>query len=120
MRVGLDLPVLTATSREAVLAYARAAESLGFDSLWSNSHTVVPVTFAPRYPYSADGRPIWNATSSWPDAMTTMAFVAAATERVRLGIAVVPASTDDEQVRARIAHRERGFEPPAAFDTRER
>ena len=93
MRVGLDLPVLTATSREAVLAYARAAESLGFDSLWSNSHTVVPVTFAPRYPYSADGRPIWNATSSWPDAMTTMAFVAAATERVRLGIAVVPLIT---------------------------
>ncbi|TME73986.1 MAG: TIGR03619 family F420-dependent LLM class oxidoreductase [Chloroflexi bacterium] len=93
MRVGLDLPVLTATSREAVLAYARAAESLGFDSLWSNSHTVVPVTFAPRYPYSADGRPVWNATSSWPDAMTTMAFVAAATERVRLGIAVVPLIT---------------------------
>jgi probable F420-dependent oxidoreductase len=93
VRVGLDLPVLTASSREAVLAYARAAESLGFDSLWTNSHTVVPVTFAPRYPYSADGRPIWNATSSWPDAMTTMAFVAAATERVRLGIAVVPLIT---------------------------
>ena len=93
MRVGLDLPVLTASSREAVLAYARAAESLGFDSLWTNSHTVVPVTFASRYPYSADGRPIWNATSSWPDAMTTMAFVAAATERVRLGIAVVPLIT---------------------------
>lgn len=93
MRVGLDLPVLTASSREAVLAYAHAAESLGFDSLWTNSHTVVPVSFEPRYPYSTDGRPVWNATSSWPDAMTTLAFVAAVTERVRLGIAVVPLIT---------------------------
>jgi probable F420-dependent oxidoreductase len=76
-----------------VLAHARAVERLGFDSLWMNSHTVVPVTFAANYPYSADGRPVWNATSSWPDAMTTIAFVAAVTERVRLGVAVVPVIT---------------------------
>lgn len=95
MRVGLYLPFLTAGSREGVLAYARTAEDLGFDSLWTNSHTVVPVTFEPRYPYSEDGRPVWSAASPWPDAMTTLAFVAAVTERVRLGIAVVPLITTD-------------------------
>jgi probable F420-dependent oxidoreductase len=79
--------------RDAVLGHARAVERLGFDSLWMNSHTVIPVTFAANYPYSADGRPVWNATSSWLDALTTIAFVAAATERVRLGIAVVPLIT---------------------------
>ncbi len=95
MRVGVYLPILSAASREAVLTYARAAESLGFDSLWTNSHTAVPVTFEPRYPYSDDHRPPWDATSAWPDAISTLSFVAAVTERIRIGVAVVPLITTD-------------------------
>lgn len=95
MRVGVYLPILSAASRDAVLAYARGAESLGFDSLWTNSHTVVPVAFEPHYPYSDDHRPPWNATSTWLDAMTTLSFVAAVTERIRMGVAVVPLITTD-------------------------
>lgn len=95
MRVGVYLPILSAASRDAILTYAHAAESLGFDSLWTNSHIAVPVTFEPRYPYSDDHRPPWNATSTWLEAMTTLSFVAAATERVRIGVAVVPLITTD-------------------------
>lgn len=95
MRVGLQLPILSAPRREAILEFARAAERLGFDSLWTNSHTAIPAEFAPRYPYSDDGRPPWNATTPWLDALTTLAFVAAATERIRLGVAVVPLITTD-------------------------
>ena len=95
MRVGVQLPILSAASRDAILAYTRAVESLGFDSLWTNSHIAVPVTFEPGYPYSDDRRPPWNATSSWLDAMTTLSFLAAATERVRIGVAVVPLITTD-------------------------
>src|SRR5205085_1786734 len=69
---------------------ARAAERLGYDSVWTNSHTAVPASFKPRYPFSEDGMPSWNARTAWADAMTTLGFVAAATERVRLGVAVVP------------------------------
>lgn len=95
MRVGVQIPILSAASRAAILTYTRAVESLGFDSLWTNSHIAVPVTFEPGYPYSDDRRPPWNATSSWLDAMTTLSFVAAATERVRVGVAVVPLITTD-------------------------
>ena len=95
MRVGVYLPILSAASRDAILTYAHAAESLGFDSLWTNSHIAVPVTFEPRYPYSDDRRPPWSATSTWLEAMTTLSFVAAATERVRIGVAVVPLITTD-------------------------
>jgi probable F420-dependent oxidoreductase len=95
VRVGVQIPILSATSRDAILEYTRAVESLGFDSLWTNSHIAVPVTFEPGYPYSDDRRPPWNATSSWLDAMTTLSFVAAATERVRVGVAVVPLITTD-------------------------
>lgn len=95
MRVGLQLPILSAPRRDAIIEVARAAERLGFDSLWTNSHTAIPAEFAPRYPYSDDGRPPWNATTPWLDALTTLAFVAAATERIRLGVAVVPLITTD-------------------------
>src|SRR5438046_6821489 len=84
------LPSYIRPSRETVLGVARTAERLGFDSVWTNSHTVVPASFKPRYPYSEDGLPSWNAKTAWADAMITLGFVAAATERVRLGVAVVP------------------------------
>jgi len=84
------LPSYIRPSRETVLGVAQAAERLGFDSVWTNSHTVVPASFKPRYPYSENGIPSWNAKTAWADAMITLGFVAAATERVRLGVAVVP------------------------------
>src|SRR2546427_8407926 len=84
------LPSYLRPSRETLLGVARTAERLGFDSVWTNSHTVVPASFKPRYPYSEDGIPSWNAKTAWADAMITLGFVAAATERVRLGVAVVP------------------------------
>jgi probable F420-dependent oxidoreductase len=95
VRFGVTLPNPFWPSRESVLTVARTAERLGFDSIWTNSHTVVPASFAPRYPYNETGVPAWNATSTWADAMTLLAFAAAATERVRLGVAVVPLITTD-------------------------
>jgi probable F420-dependent oxidoreductase len=93
VRFGLTLPNPFGPSRDSVLTVVRAAERLGFDSVWTNSHTVVPESFAPRYPYNDTGVPPWDATSTWADAMTLLAFAAAATERVRLGVAVVPLIT---------------------------
>src|SRR5256884_4246514 len=89
------LPSYNRPSRDAVLGVAQTAERLGFDSVWTNSHTVVPSSFKPRYPYGPDGMPSWNAKTAWADAMITLGFVAAATERVRLGVAVVPLITTD-------------------------
>src|SRR2546430_16105961 len=90
VRIGLMLPTTVNPSRASVLAVAQAAERLGFDSLWTNSHTVVPASFAPGYPYTETGLPSWNATTAWADAMTTLAFAAAVTERVRPGVAAGP------------------------------
>src|SRR5438093_10660858 len=84
------LPSYIRPSRDTILGVARAAERLGFDSVWTNSHTVVPASFKPRYPYREDGFPAWSAKTAWADAMITLGVVAAAPERVRLGVAVVP------------------------------
>jgi probable F420-dependent oxidoreductase len=93
VRIGVTLPNPFGPSRDSVLTVARAAERLGFDSVWTNSHTVVPTSFAPRYPYNDTGVPPWDAKSTWADALTLLAFAAAATDRVRLGVAVVPLIT---------------------------
>src|SRR5438445_11403577 len=84
------LPSYLRPSRETLLSVARAAERLGFDSVWTNSHTVVPASFKPRYPYSENGVPSWNAKPDWADAMTTLGFIDAPPEPVRSGTAVVP------------------------------
>jgi probable F420-dependent oxidoreductase len=78
-----------------MVAVARAAEQLGYDSLWATTHTAIPVRFESRYPYDPSGRPAWDATTPWGDAFLSLAFVAAITERVRLGPSVIPLITTD-------------------------
>jgi len=78
-----------------MIAVARGVEALGYDSLWTASHTVIPARFQSRYPYSADGRPPWNATTEWGDTVSGLGLAAAVTERVRLGTSVVPLTTAD-------------------------
>jgi len=77
------------------VAVARAAEQLGYDSLWATTHTAIPVHFESRYPYDPSGRPAWNATTPWGDALLSLAYAAAITERVHLGSSVIPLTTTD-------------------------
>ena len=95
MRVGVNLPVAARPTRESLRDVAIAAERLGFDSVWANSHTAIPAVFEPRYPYSPDGVPAFGAESDWADALISLGFAAAVTERVRLGTCVIPLITTD-------------------------
>ena len=83
MRVGLNLPqyeidVAGALGPEPVVAAARAADRAGFDSVWLSDH---PFALAP------DG-----TVSGALEAMTTMGFIAAATEKVTVGSLVLASS----------------------------
>ena len=42
--------------REPALELARMAEEIGFESLWSIEHVVIPAGYTSAYPYSDDGR----------------------------------------------------------------
>ena len=42
-------------SVEDFIAAAKAAEELGYHSVWINDHVVIPSQFSSKYPYSADG-----------------------------------------------------------------
>ncbi|BCB89621.1 TIGR03619 family F420-dependent LLM class oxidoreductase [Phytohabitans suffuscus] len=88
MRIGVKLP----TDRpEEVVAFARAAEEIGYDSLWVSDHVVMPREIRSHYPFAADGRATWPARMPWFDAVVLLSMAAAVTSRLRLGVAVLVA-----------------------------
>ncbi len=67
---------------------ARAAEALGYESLWMPDHLVFPSATQSRYPYSADGSSPVGPAAPFPDPLVTLSYVAAVTSRLKLGTAV--------------------------------
>lgn len=65
---------------------AVTAERLGYDSLWSVEHVVIPVGYASTYPYAPDGPP---EKIEIPDPQIPLAYAAAVTSTIRLGTAAV-------------------------------
>lgn len=76
----------------AAAEFARAAESAGFESVWTVEHVVVPVGYGSTYPYDPSGRMPGGESSPIPDPLVWLAFVAGATTSLRLatGILIVP------------------------------
>ena len=77
---------------DAAAAFAVAAEANGFESLWTVEHVVVPSGYRSTYPYTDDGRMPGREDSPIPDPLIWLAYVAAATERIRLatGVLILP------------------------------
>src|SRR5579884_2721557 len=70
-------------------AMAKALEDAGFESLWVSDHVVLPEHMGSRYPFAADGRATWAADTPYVDALIALALIAGATERAKLGPAVL-------------------------------
>jgi probable F420-dependent oxidoreductase len=78
---------------QAAIALAQAAEAAGFESLWTVEHTIVPDGYASAYPYDPSGKMAGGRNDiALPDPLIWMAFVAAATTRIKLatGIMILP------------------------------
>ena len=73
----------------ACLEVAQTAEDLGFDSVWTNDHIVVPAQIESRYPYNESG--IFPAAASVQcfEPLTMMAALAEATQQVDIGCSVL-------------------------------
>jgi len=67
---------------------AVAAEDAGFESLWIPEHLVFPAEMPATYPYTETGQPPVYPGSPLYDPWVTLAYIAAATERIRLGTQV--------------------------------
>lgn len=89
VKIGLQLPeVEWEISMPDLLAMARHAESVGFDSLWLGDHLIYDLPAGPRGPWEA-----------W----TSLAAIAAVTDRVEIGPLVACTSFHQPQMLAKQA-----------------
>jgi probable F420-dependent oxidoreductase len=87
---------------EFTTGFARLVEDLGFESVWPVEHVVMPAHYESPYPYSPNGRmPIPDAAI--PDPLIWNTWVAAATERLLLGTAMIILPQRNPVVLAKIA-----------------
>jgi alkanesulfonate monooxygenase SsuD/methylene tetrahydromethanopterin reductase-like flavin-dependent oxidoreductase (luciferase family) len=70
---------------------AVAAEEIGFHSIWVSEHTVHPVRIESQYPFGGKYRERVNR--EFPEMTVALGYMAAVTNRIRLGTAVVPIVT---------------------------
>ncbi len=89
MRIGLFVPFISPVcTPDYIQALGRAAEERGFESLWVAEHVVRFDDYSSVYPYAEDGRIPAGGESGILEPFTSLAFLAAVTERIRLGTGV--------------------------------
>src|SRR5713101_298717 len=77
MIIGVNLPNYSSLGyRDSIIAIAQTAEALGYASLWTNDHVLLP-TSGPE--------PFGNVLES----LTTLSYLAASTDRIRLGTGIL-------------------------------
>lgn len=79
-------------SPDTIVALAKAADEAGADTFFVPEHVVLFEDYASSYPYSPDGKVPAPPDAGMLEPLTTLAFVAAVTERIRLatGILLLP------------------------------
>ena len=79
---------ITWIEAEQLVPVAKFAEELGFEGVLNGDHGVYPETVNAPYPYSPDGKPPMSSDDPYPDCWVSLAFIAAATTRLRFAPAV--------------------------------
>ena len=74
---------------EWMTRFVQHAEACGFESVYTVEHVVVPGRYDESYPYSESGRMPLPVDCPIPDPLDLLAFLAARTERIRLGTGVM-------------------------------
>ena len=77
MIFGLNLPNYSSLgNRESMIAIAESAEELGYSSLWTSDHVLIPANRP---------EPFGNVLETF----TTLSYLAASTETIRLGTGIL-------------------------------
>jgi probable F420-dependent oxidoreductase len=89
MKIGLALPHLgEQATAENIRGFALYAERNGWDSLWTGERLLHPVNPRTPYPAKAGGK-LRPETKRVFEHLTVLSYVAAITDRVRLGVSVL-------------------------------
>jgi alkanesulfonate monooxygenase SsuD/methylene tetrahydromethanopterin reductase-like flavin-dependent oxidoreductase (luciferase family) len=90
MQIGFNLPISgPLSSPDIVTRIAQEGEALGYDYLTLTDHIVLPNLRVPGYPYSESGEFFSEGPERRHEQLTTAAYIAAKTSRIRLVLAVM-------------------------------
>ena len=90
LRLGVVLPNLGELAEpDTLVSLAQRAEALGFDGVFLSDHLVLPTSPSSSYPYRSDG--VFPLRPEYPvlEPVTALSYLAAVTNRVRLGLSVL-------------------------------
>ncbi|MBI1180203.1 MAG: TIGR03619 family F420-dependent LLM class oxidoreductase [Alphaproteobacteria bacterium] len=88
MKLGIVFINAGARSGQSIIDLATRAEAAGVESVWTGEHVMIPVEYDSPYPYNENGRMGVPPETNLVDPLITLAAVAAATKKVRLGTGV--------------------------------
>ena len=90
MDIGLFVPLTAFNANAAFLrALGPAAEERGFESIWLPEHVVLFDDYESSYPYAEDGKFPGGAETGIVDPLIGLTYLAAVTDRVRLGTGIL-------------------------------
>jgi probable F420-dependent oxidoreductase len=106
--IGVLLPLAPGqiTSGDFLREWVAVVEACDVESVWGVEHVVLAHDYDPKYPYSESGQIPSGAGAAagarpMPDPLDTLAYVAAVSERVKLGTSVVIAPLHSPAVLAK-------------------
>ena len=88
MKFGLVPINIGVQSIEHMVGLATAAEGLGFESVWTFEHVIVPMDYESKYPYNDSGKMGADPETNFVDPLIALTAIAAKTEHLRLGTGV--------------------------------
>src|SRR6185436_738698 len=83
---------VTFSEPDDLLPIARLTEQIGFHGVFVSEHVFFPEKLESKYPYSADGTPVFTADTPWLDPWAQIAAMAAVTTTLRFvtGVYILP------------------------------
>ena len=88
MKIGLIPVNIGVPDGQAMIAMAKLAERVGFESVWTFEHAIIPIDYQSKYPYSRDGKMGVDPDANFVDPLIALTAIAAQTETIRLGTGV--------------------------------
>ena len=88
MKIGLIPVNVGVPNAQAMIGTAQLAEDLGFESVWTFEHTMVPIDYQSKYPYSPDGKMGVAPEANFVDPLIALTAIAAQKTTIRLGTGV--------------------------------
>ena len=76
------------TDPEMLIPFVQRAEALGYESVWTAEHVIIPKQYDSVYPYNPDGKLPFKSDAPIIDPLVALTFIAAATKKLRLGTGV--------------------------------